>query len=168
MTPIISFIGDHNSGKTTLILNIIKEIMKKGISVGVIKHDPKGKAIIDDGMKDSARFYEAGADKVALISPNYTAIKMRGDHRLEKIAAQIGDVDLIIAEGFKSNNSIPKIWVEGNNEEMNLDGISSIIAAVGKQNRDNEKADWKCPYYNRDRISDITNFLLESLSISKL
>jgi len=36
MTPIISFIGDHNSGKTTLILNIIKEIMKKGISVGVI------------------------------------------------------------------------------------------------------------------------------------
>jgi len=93
---------------------------------------------------------------------------MRGGQRLEKIAAQIGDVDLIIAEGFKSNNSIPKIWVEGNNEEMNLDGISSIIAAVGKQNRDNEKADWKCPYYNRDRISDITNFLLESLSISKL
>ncbi len=167
MIPIISFVGYHNSGKTTLILSIITEIMSKGISVGVIKHDPKGKAIIDEGAKDSARFYKAGVEKVAIISANFAAIKIRGDQRLEKIAELIENVDIIIAEGFKSNNSVPKIWVERNeNEEVNLNGISPIIATIGKQRYDDKKVNWKYPYYNRDQIADITDFILESLSIT--
>lgn len=167
MTPIISFVGYHNSGKTTLILSIIKKIMNRGVSVGVIKHDPKGKAIIDEGTKDSARFYKAGVDKVAIISANFAAIKIRGDQRLERVAELIENVDMIIAEGFKSNNLIPKIWVEkDDNEEANLNDISPIIAVIGKQRYDGGRMGRKYPYYNRDQISDITDFILESLSIA--
>ncbi|GMT43865.1 MAG: hypothetical protein IEMM0003_0684 [bacterium] len=157
---IISFVGYHNSGKTTLLLKVVDELISRNLSVGVIKHDPKGKARIDEGKKDSALFYQRGAKEVALISPDFSAIKIRGSQNLKKIAALFDDVDIILAEGFKSDSNISKIWVESAEDQLSdLNKMNPIIALIG-----NDDHKFNCPVYRQDQIAEIAELIMEYVS----
>ena len=41
MPKVVSIVGYHNSGKTTLIEVLIPHLRAKGLRVGYLKHDPK-------------------------------------------------------------------------------------------------------------------------------
>jgi len=160
--PIISFVGYHNSGKTTLLLHIIDELIARGISVGVIKHDPKGKAKIDEGKHDSSLFYRQGAKEVALISPNFSAIKIRGNQKLKKIVAFFDDVDIVLAEGFKSDSSVSKIWVESEEDHLNdLSEINPIIALVG-----NQDYGFGCPVFRPNQVEELAELIISHAKLA--
>ena len=38
MQPMVSIVGRANSGKTSLLRNLIAELKKRGLSIAVIKH----------------------------------------------------------------------------------------------------------------------------------
>jgi len=112
MVPVISFVGRSNSGKTTLIVKVIAELKKRGYRVGVIKHDAHGFEIDHEG-KDSWRHKQAGACTVALSSAEKFAVikDVEKEWPPERIiAAYLSDVDIVVAEGFKSS-PFPKIEV---------------------------------------------------------
>ncbi len=67
MIPIVSFVGKANSGKTTLLEKVVRELKLKGYRVAVIKHSPHGFEMDHPG-KDSWRLTQAGSDIVALSS----------------------------------------------------------------------------------------------------
>lgn len=69
----VCFTGRSNSGKTTLILKIAKELIARGFKVAIIKHDPGDKAIFGAPQKDSTRFFNIGA-QVMVLSPKRTSI----------------------------------------------------------------------------------------------
>lgn len=69
----VCFSGRSNSGKTTLILKIANELIARGFKVAIIKHDPGDKAVFGAPHKDSARFFDTGA-QVAVLSPRRTSI----------------------------------------------------------------------------------------------
>jgi len=52
----VAFTGPSNSGKTTLIEKVAKELIKN-YQVAIIKNDPKDKAQFDIKGKDSYIFY---------------------------------------------------------------------------------------------------------------
>ncbi|RAX58378.1 molybdopterin-guanine dinucleotide biosynthesis protein B [Helicobacter monodelphidis] len=107
MKKIFGFSGASNSGKTTLICDII-HFLKGSIRVAVIKHDPKNKAEIDTKNKDSSLFYDAGAD-VSILSPTQTMIRFHQSLNIQQIANSF-DADWILVEGLKELK-IPRLSV---------------------------------------------------------
>ena len=110
--PVISIVGGKsNSGKTTLLEKIIREAKRRGWRVATLKHDVHGFEMDQPG-KDTWRHAQAGADVVAISSPQKIAIleKVAEEQALDDVLARIKGVDVIFTEGYKHGNK-PKIEV---------------------------------------------------------
>jgi len=110
--PVISIVGGKsNSGKTTLLEKIIREAKGRGWRVATLKHDVHGFEMDQPG-KDTWRHAQAGADIVAISSPQRIAIleSVSEDQPLDEVIARIQGVDVIFTEGYKHGNK-PKIEV---------------------------------------------------------
>ncbi len=110
MPPVLSIVGKSESGKTTLIEQLIPELKRRGYRVGIVKHAHHG-FDMDRKGKDSYRHRQAGADTVMIASPGQIAmIKDVAGERLVDLVPYFEDVDLLITEGFKRDRA-PKIEV---------------------------------------------------------
>jgi molybdopterin-guanine dinucleotide biosynthesis adapter protein len=124
MIPVVSVVGKSNSGKTTLIERMIRELVRRGYRVATIKHNRHGFDIDHEG-KDSWRHKQAGARTTVIASPHRVAVveDTDRDYDIAALAQRyIRDVDIILSEGFKKN-PFPKIEV--NRREMNQALLSS-------------------------------------------
>lgn len=113
MIPVISIIGKRsNVGKTRIFCQIIKELKVRNYKVATIKHHHEGDFEIDKQGKDSWKYAKAGADVVVLSSSVKIAKieKVETEYTLDKIIKTIGNVDIIITEGYRDENK-PKIEV---------------------------------------------------------
>lgn len=112
MPVVLSFVGPSNSGKTTLLTNLIPELKRRGHRVAAAKHS-MGDLDLDQPGKDSWRLARAGSDAVVVSGPQRVALvkKVEGDPTLEEVLAVVGDgYDLVLIEGFK-RSKVPKIEV---------------------------------------------------------
>ncbi|AFM01759.1 MULTISPECIES: molybdopterin-guanine dinucleotide biosynthesis protein B [Desulfitobacterium] len=112
MIPVVSIVGQRsNSGKTTLLVKLLKEAKNRGWRVAAVKHDVHGFEMDKPG-KDTWRFAQAGADVVAISSPEKMAIleKVQEEQTLAQVLERINNVDLIFTEGYKHGNQ-PRIEV---------------------------------------------------------
>jgi molybdopterin-guanine dinucleotide biosynthesis protein B len=109
--PVISLVGKSGVGKTTALERIIREIKRRGHRVGTVKHDTHGFEMDRPG-KDSWRHAQAGSDAVVVSGPHKMALIRIMDEEmpLEDVVQLMGDVDLVITEGFKRGDK-PKIEV---------------------------------------------------------
>lgn len=116
MVPIVSFVGYSNSGKTTFLVKVIKELKRRGYRVGVIKHDGHEFEIDHEGT-DTWNHRRAGADVVCIAANHQIAIMQTPaqPQTLDDIISLIDNVDFILTEGFKQESK-PQIEVnrEGN------------------------------------------------------
>lgn len=105
--PIISIsAAQSNTGKTAFIEMLIRELKALNFKCGVIKHTHHETDSRNDEGKDSQRFITAGAEAVAVISPNSYYIKTtlglleekKGNISIEEIAEKIENVNLILVE----------------------------------------------------------------------
>ena len=109
--PIISVVGKSGVGKTTALEKIIREFKRRGYRLGTVKHDAHGFEVDKPG-KDSWRHTQAGSDAVAIAGPNKMALirQVGQEMPLDEIVPLMGDVDIILTEGFKRGDK-PKIEV---------------------------------------------------------
>jgi len=96
----VAFTGPSNSGKTTLIEKVAKELIRE-YKVAIIKNDPKDKAIFDIEGKDSFKFSQTGAE-VVVTSPTRTTYFSQREKSLDEIVAMIHDFDYLLVEGLKT------------------------------------------------------------------
>lgn len=128
MVPIVAVIGWSGSGKTTLITRLIQILTQRGYHVGAIKHTHHDFEIDRPG-KDSFAMKIAGAAKVALLSPHKFALisDLPGQLPIEELISRyFGDVQLVLAEGFK-HTELPKILV---GEAPSPLEVSNLLATV--------------------------------------
>lgn len=111
MVPVICIVGQKKSGKTLLIERLIPELKALGYRIGTIKHHHH-RTDLDVEGKDSWRHAQAGAEVVAISSPLQLVVfrRVKGEMTLEEIVPLLGDMDLILAEGYKASPN-PKIEV---------------------------------------------------------
>ncbi len=112
MIPILSVVGKSDSGKTTLIEKIVRELKSRGYRIATVKHDAHS-FDIDHKGKDSWRHKQAGAVVSIISSPEKLAVVQdtNKDHSLAELRDLfIRDVDLIISEGYKREKH-PKLEV---------------------------------------------------------
>ena len=110
--PIISVIGWHDAGKTTFIVRLVAELKRRGLRVATIKHS-RGHFEIDRPGTDTWRLAQAGSDVVVISGKHRMALMEQSADELslsEIVARLPGDIDLVIAEGYKSLPT-PKIVV---------------------------------------------------------
>ena len=72
-SPAVAFVGRHNSGKTTIIVKAIRELVARGWDVGSVKHHSHVGFEIDYPGKDSYRHREAGASETVIACPGQMA-----------------------------------------------------------------------------------------------
>jgi molybdopterin-guanine dinucleotide biosynthesis protein B len=112
-TPfIIGFYGYSDSGKTTLIERLIKELALRGKKVSAIKQSSHPVSMDTEG-KDTFRFTRAGADPVVLSSSIETDIKISkplGINEIIQCITAIQPVDIIIIESAR-DTEIKKIRI---------------------------------------------------------
>jgi molybdopterin-guanine dinucleotide biosynthesis protein B len=112
MIPIVSIVGKSDSGKTTLLEKIVRELRSRGYRIATIKHDAHSFEIDHEG-KDSWRHKRAGANMTIISSSTKMALvaDTDHDHSLSELRDKlISDMDLIISEGYKRETH-PKIEV---------------------------------------------------------
>ena len=108
----IAIVGNSGAGKTTLLERLIPALKRKGLRVGVVKHDAH-RFDIDHPGKDSHRLTAAGADTMMITSSEKLAMVKRHSASPpigELLERYFGDMDLVLVEGFRGS-SLPKIEV---------------------------------------------------------
>jgi molybdopterin-guanine dinucleotide biosynthesis protein B len=137
---IIAVLGSKESGKTTTIEALTRELTRRGYKVAAVKHIPEKDFTIDKKGKDTWRFAEAGAKTIVSISPNEIAIIEKGDTSdlsLNNILEKCQNSDIILIEGFRKllgkNPNVPKIVTLKSQEEIDeaLKIFKPIIAFTG-------------------------------------
>lgn len=107
---ILTIVGKSDSGKTTLLIKIVEELTQRGYAVGTAKHAHDGFEMDKPG-KDSWRHRKAGAASTLLVTDETIAL-MKTDEQpfVEKLKHYLSDRDIILAEGFKSQD-LPKLEI---------------------------------------------------------
>jgi len=113
--PVLGFVANSGTGKTTLLAQLIPALRDLGIRVGLIKHAHHG---FDPDVpgKDSYRLRKAGAIQTLVASPRRQALitELAEEHEpgLPELLAQLEPqrLDLVLVEGFRGEG-IAKIEV---------------------------------------------------------
>ena len=128
--PVLSVCGFSGSGKTTLLEAAIPQLVARGLSVAVVKHDAHG-VIVDTPGKDSDRLFRAGAT-AALHGPNQQFQRRRFTASLSlhaTLADLARDHDLLLVEGHK-DTPLPKFWLEDSVHSSVPDSVVNIVATL--------------------------------------
>ena len=111
-SPAVAIVGRHNSGKTTLVVKIIEELVSRGHDVGSVKHHHREGFEIDIPGKDSYRHRQAGASETVIASPGQVArIKtIEGELECAQIVRSMPGHDIVIVEGYRKSG-LPTIEI---------------------------------------------------------
>ena len=165
-TPIFGITGWKNSGKTTLITELVAEFSRRGLQVSTIKHAHHA-FDIDHPGRDSFRHREAGAKEVAIVSGNRWALmhELRDENEpsLADILPRLSPCDLILIEGYKKNNH-PKIEVrlESTVEQTLISELDPQIVAIAS---DQKISNADRPSFKLNDIIGIADFILDFLKL---
>jgi len=122
LPAIFGIYGNSNTGKTSLIIDIINKLSEEGLKIACIKISDK-KIDIDTKGKDSWKYANAGSKLVVISSKNETDLIIKQKEGIKKIIKQIRNIDnfdLILIEGARES-FIPKIKIgNGENRENTI------------------------------------------------
>ena len=108
---VVAFVGGHDSGKTSVLIELVPRLKARGLVVGTLKHTTRD---VEDDVagKDSQRHAAAGAAVAAFVTPARTTARRFGEEEAltEIIRREFRECDLVLVEGYKSL-SMPKIEV---------------------------------------------------------
>lgn len=165
MIPVFSIVASSsNTGKTTILCKIIKELKNRGYRVATIKHH-MGDFDIDHQDKDTWKHSQAGADMVIISSKVRIAKieKVQEEYKLDDIISKIENVDIIITEGYKRENK-PKLEVirKEISEELisKEEELFGIVTDFPLENQ--------IPQFNFEQVIDIVNLIEEKFLINNL
>ena len=160
MQKVIGVCGFKNSGKTTLVEKLVRQLSDQGYRISTVKHAHHDFDIDHEG-RDSFRHRKAGATEVAVISQHRFAImhelRRAEPPSLDDILAKLSPCDLVIVEGYKRDSHYK---IEVRNLELNhpiLAGEDPTIVAIAANG---EIADSAIPVFNRDDASNLAQFII--------
>ena len=135
MPPIVTFIGWHDSGKTTLASQVVAHLKRLGYQVAVIKSTKETGIAFDTPGTDTHTHRSVGADSVMLVAPDQMVIMT--DNRSESLTSlahrHFPEVDIVIGEGFKEARQVSKIEVFRKIDSRLRHTVTGVIAVASDE-----------------------------------
>ncbi|MHA1201917.1 MAG: molybdopterin-guanine dinucleotide biosynthesis protein B [Candidatus Heimdallarchaeaceae archaeon] len=136
---IIQIVGLSNSGKTTLILDMIKVFKKQNLSVATVKSARDYSSVSSD--KDSDKFLTQGAISSTISFSNVTQITTTKTTSLSELIEGIqslSEPDIILVEGFKREDYDKIIvWSENFPENIDLFNLTNLMLVYCQKDKYN-------------------------------
>ena len=107
---VLGFYGESNTGKTTLLVDLIQRLLSEGFTVATIKQTDKPISIDTQG-KDTWKHAKAGASLVVFSTTTETSYLLQHPQTTQEILQtirQINPYDIVLIEGAQ-DEIIPKI-----------------------------------------------------------
>lgn len=159
----IAFVGWHNAGKTTLVRQVLRELTQRGYRVGIMKSTKEETACLDQPGTDSFLHRAEGAVAVALVGPKEVFLRTdNANEPFEKLKNRLfHNVHLVLAEGFKHVQHLPKIEVTraAVSQEPLRHQTANCVAVV---------ADYEVEFpvrFSFDQTQELANFIQEFLQL---
>ena len=159
----IHIVGRKNSGKTTLVTDLVAEFTRHGLRVGTIKHTHHQHELDTPG-KDSHRHREAGAAAVGILSRSLSAVfwpsqeitPRQSDQRYERFAPLFSDCDLVLVEGDTHTSGCKiEVWRAAVDTPPLAESVSGIHAIITD---DDPQAD--LPTWSRSDLATLAKKLM--------
>lgn len=156
MPPVLSFVGPHNVGKTTIMEQVIARLKEMGYRTGIIKHSAQNFAMDVPG-KDTFRLARAGAKQVVLASGNQIACYRQVGEEPEPeslLSLFTDEIDIILVEGYK-RAGFPKIEIarqEICSEFLYPENLIGLVTDLPAERED-------IPVFGFDEIEALTLFI---------
>ncbi|WP_313298219.1 molybdopterin-guanine dinucleotide biosynthesis protein B [Diaphorobacter sp.] len=168
----IGFAGYSGAGKTTVLEQIIRILRERGARVSVVKHAHHD-FDIDVPGKDSWRHRKAGAFEVLVVSDQRMALMREWEAPQQVLSAHAmlaeldHGVDWALVEGFKHDDSLPKIEIwrtPGGDEKprrLRYPEDPHIVAIATDEAR-SLPAGHGLPVLNLNQAAQIVDWMLEN------
>jgi molybdopterin-guanine dinucleotide biosynthesis adapter protein len=131
---VIAVYGSSKTGKTTTVVEVVKELRVRGYSVATIKDVHANDLAFDVVGKDSWRHWKAGAEVVGLRAPNESILMIKRSVMLDELINHI-QCDYLVLEGFRGA-ALPKVLCardEKHVEDELQDTVFCISGVVSAQ-----------------------------------
>lgn len=143
----IHIVGRKNSGKTTLVVELVQWLTSKGYRVGTIKHTHHHHELDTPG-KDSFRHREAGAGAIGILSPAMNAVfwpstnakeegqgndqdENQAEQRYNMFESLMEQCDLVLVEGdSKTKATKLEVWRAENTAEPMIAEDDTFAAII--------------------------------------
>lgn len=130
---ILQIVGYQNSGKTTLMEQLITEATREGLRVGTIKHHGHGGIPMIESSKDSVRHEQAGASVTAVEGQGTLRLSIhQSNWKLADILAIYESIkmDIILIEGYKNEHYSKVVLLRQPEDQALLQKVSSIVCVL--------------------------------------
>ncbi len=121
--------GFSKSGKTTIVVEIIKDLRARGYSVSTIKDIHVDDFTLDVVGKDTWRHWKAGAEIIGIRTVRESTIMIKKSIGIFELMNHF-NTDYLILEGFR-NVDLPKILCAKNEKEMQEDLQAGLFCISG-------------------------------------
>lgn len=162
---IFGIAGYKNAGKTTLVVDLVRELTSRSLRVATVKH-AHHEFDIDHPGKDSFLHRAAGASEVLVVSSmrwaHIVELGDRAEPSLADLLMQVGDVDLVLVEGFKHDDH-PKLEIRRRGSDAPLiaadhDSVRAIVS-------DGDVPEAPVPVLDRGNVSAIADFIVDQVGV---
>ncbi|WP_146598451.1 molybdopterin-guanine dinucleotide biosynthesis protein B [Novipirellula aureliae] len=158
----VHIVGRKNSGKTTLIVELVRLLSEQGYRVGTIKHTHHSHELDAPG-KDSHQHRQAGSSVVGILSPGMTAVFQAADDpvsrdasRYDSLAPMFAGCDLVLVEGDLQTDAVKiEVWRAGISEAPYATVAPAITAVVT-----DDSIDVRIPTWTRTNIESLAEKVL--------
>jgi len=130
---ILQIVGYQNSGKTTVMEQLITQATFEGFRVGTIKHHGHGGIPMIESSKDSVRHEKAGASVTAVEGEGTLRMSIHQNNwQLADILAMYDTfkMDFVFIEGYKNEDYPKVVLLRQAEDESLLQKVSNIICVL--------------------------------------
>ncbi len=156
--PVVSVVGKSDSGKTTVMETLIRELAGRGYRVATVKHHVH-EIDIDVPGKDSWRHARAGAVTSMISAPTQFAVvrHVERERTLDELVEAAGDVDILLTEGFQRSGDV-RVEVS---RRARSDGLVNDPASLFAVVTDDPARAGEAPVFGLDEVGGLAD-LIES------
>ena len=179
MPYFLAISGYRKAGKSTLGIYLVNKLTELGYKVSVVKSCHEEEILTDIPQKDTWNYRESGASAVGLFQKNFFTLYLQPEKLnlssykdwYSYFLSLFWGYDLVLFEGFKQFDILPKIWVV-RDEKENLQEIKkevrNLLAFVVKNNKEIWIKNYpKEVFFNSEEKDKILNFVIELINKHK-
>jgi len=154
----IHIVGRKNHGKTTLLVELIEELTRRGVRVGTIKHSSHAHELDTPG-KDSFRQRQAGAQPAAVVTSDLIGVYVRRTPDADfydTLAPIFTDCEVVLVEGHLDGDATKiEVWRQSVGGPCLAQEHKDIAAVVS-----DELPQVDVPVWPRNDIAEVADRLL--------